>query len=274
MESNSKMWRMIAIVSLIIAVVALIMPFVIPTKEGPEGPQGIPGEDGIDGADGVDGSTGPQGPMGPQGPQGLQGLQGQQGMQGPQGQWGTNGTDGMDGINGISCWDLNQNGIPDIATEDLNGDMVVDVKDCAGAQGPPGQGTILEWAATNVYMDIGSTCTQFVGMEVTITVPSNGIVVLSSTIVLTLNHDQGIRDSVWIKISPTTGDCADDLWNRAEVVVEDMPTNTYWKTIHLDRIEPVFPGAHTYYVNAKMDSGVSMYDSFWNGSIVAVFYPS
>ena len=39
---------------------------------------------------------------------------------------------------GISCWDLNENGIADLDTEDTNGDGVVNVLDCRGAPGPPG----------------------------------------------------------------------------------------------------------------------------------------
>lgn len=76
MDSKTNMWQAIAIVSLIIAVVALIMPFIIPAPEGPEGPRGVQGDDGDDGQDGDDGDTGPQGSTGAQGPQGLQGLQG------------------------------------------------------------------------------------------------------------------------------------------------------------------------------------------------------
>lgn len=76
MDSKTNMWQAIAIVSLMIAVVALIMPFMIPAPEGPEGPRGVPGDDGDDGQDGDDGDTGPQGSTGAQGLQGLQGLQG------------------------------------------------------------------------------------------------------------------------------------------------------------------------------------------------------
>jgi len=44
-------------------------------------------------------------------------------------------------LGGIFCWDLNENGIGDLDTEDTNGDLVVDVLDCqgpAGSQGPAG----------------------------------------------------------------------------------------------------------------------------------------
>lgn len=70
MDSKTKIWQAIAIVSLIIAVIAMIMPFLIPVREGAEGPQGVAGDDG---QDGDDGDTGPQGSTGAQGPQGPPG---------------------------------------------------------------------------------------------------------------------------------------------------------------------------------------------------------
>jgi octaheme c-type cytochrome (tetrathionate reductase family) len=42
---------------------------------------------------------------------------------------GIDGAPGADGSDGVSCWDLNENGIAD-PNEDLNGDGVVDVRDC------------------------------------------------------------------------------------------------------------------------------------------------
>lgn len=76
MDSKAKMWQAIAIVSLIIAVVALITPFMIPGLEGAEGPRGVQGDDGDDGQDGDDGATGAQGPQGATGSQGATGAQG------------------------------------------------------------------------------------------------------------------------------------------------------------------------------------------------------
>ena len=43
---------------------------------------------------------------------------------------GDDGRDGADGDPGLSCWDLNENGIPDFPDEDTNGDGVIDVNDC------------------------------------------------------------------------------------------------------------------------------------------------
>ncbi len=91
------MERALSVIAAILAVVALVINFVIPGPAGPTGPQG---EQGIQGIQGPQGSVGPAGPTGP---------------------------------SGLSCWDLNQNGVKDVATEDLNLDSVVDVLDCRAA---------------------------------------------------------------------------------------------------------------------------------------------
>ena len=51
---------------------------------------------------------------------------------------GAKGDKGDPGEDGISCWDLNANGVGDIPDEDLNGDTIVDVKDCKGSKGDTG----------------------------------------------------------------------------------------------------------------------------------------
>jgi octaheme c-type cytochrome (tetrathionate reductase family) len=57
-------------------------------------------------------------------------LAGCSGDDGKDGDTGPAGTDGTAGTPGISCWDLNQNGVADLATEDVNKDGKVDVNDC------------------------------------------------------------------------------------------------------------------------------------------------
>jgi len=52
---------------------------------------------------------------------------------GPQGAPGTDGTDGTEGAGGLNCWDLNGNGVKDVASEDLDGSGAVDVADCQAA---------------------------------------------------------------------------------------------------------------------------------------------
>ena len=54
---------------------------------------------------------------------------------------GTPGTPGTAGTSGLNCWDLNQNGVADLATEDTDKNGTVDVNDCrapSGAYDPAG----------------------------------------------------------------------------------------------------------------------------------------
>ena len=64
--------KWISIVSLVLAVFAIVMavamPLVIPGPEGEVGPEGLQGPAGADGADGDDGADGEDGPEGPPGP--------------------------------------------------------------------------------------------------------------------------------------------------------------------------------------------------------------
>ncbi len=62
----------------------------------------------------------------------LAGCSGDDGAVGPAGSAGPAGTAGTAGVN---CWDLNQNGAPDAATEDINKDGRVDVQDCRTPSG-------------------------------------------------------------------------------------------------------------------------------------------
>ena len=72
---------------------------------------------------------------------GDDGKDGAAGTPGAPGVPGTAGTDGTDGTNGLNCWDLNQNGVADLATEDTDKNGTVDVNDCrapSGAYDPAG----------------------------------------------------------------------------------------------------------------------------------------
>jgi len=112
--------------------------------EGQNGADGVDGQDGADGADGQNGADGEDGQNGADGQDGADGANGQDGQDGANGEDGTDGQDGQDGADGAdgqdgadgddgySCWDLNQNGIPDLPDEDLNADGVVDMFDCHG----------------------------------------------------------------------------------------------------------------------------------------------
>lgn len=91
-----------------------------------------PGDRGQDGFDGVDGAPG------------NDGVNGAEGAQGPEGE------DGPSGADGLNCWDTNGDGVCqtdplDPENEDLNGDALCTIADCAGPQGPPGQDATGLW---------------------------------------------------------------------------------------------------------------------------------
>lgn len=106
---------------------------------GPQGPTGSQGPPGPKGDTGATGATGPQGPQGAQGPQGLTGPQGPSGPQGLQGPAGPQGDPGSPGAAGLNCWDLNGNGICDLAAEDITQNGICDALDCKGPEGSPGK---------------------------------------------------------------------------------------------------------------------------------------
>ena len=64
------------------------------------------------------------------------GLAGCEGDDGAAGATGAAGPAGSDGSDGQACWDLDGNGMGDVATEDINGDGVVDVADCSSSADP------------------------------------------------------------------------------------------------------------------------------------------
>ena len=90
------------------------------------------------GEPGIQGSKGDVGDTGPQGPKGDTGAQGPKGDAGAQGAKGDTGAQGPQGAHGSNCWDLNDDGLCELATEDVNHDGACSVLDCKGAQGAQG----------------------------------------------------------------------------------------------------------------------------------------
>ncbi len=68
--------------------------------------------------------------------EGDDGSDGAAGAAGTAGSTGPTGSDGSAGTDGLACWDVNGNGVGDVADEDINGDGVVDVSDCAPGSDP------------------------------------------------------------------------------------------------------------------------------------------
>lgn len=81
------------------------------------------------------------------------------GCEGKDGKDGANGTSGTAGADGQACWDLNNNGVGDVATEDINGDGAVDVLDCGAGVDP------LAAAIDSAQIESCATCHGDVGEE-------------------------------------------------------------------------------------------------------------
>jgi len=86
---------------------------------------------------------------------GCEGDDGNDGAAGAAGAAGAPGTDGTDGTDGQACWDLNGNGLADLATEDINGDGVVDVADCGAGTADAIAAAKIESCAT-CHDDVGT----------------------------------------------------------------------------------------------------------------------
>jgi hypothetical protein len=254
------------------------------------------------------------GPAGPKGDQGTLGIQGDQGLQGNQGLpgntgltglacWDLNGNrvgdlatedingdlvvdvldcagaQGSQGQDGLACWDLNGNGVGDVATEDKNGDLVVDVLDCAGAQGPqglqgpPGPGTLMVSTISGTLTTITVSCQAF--MQLTITVPADGQIVISAWQYDLLSHTNGQTDAYWFKITIDVARC-DLIDNQLGVyyIESGASSAVYGSTQSSQWIETVTAGTYTYYLAGYMAAGQDAADWYARGTMVAVFYPS
>jgi hypothetical protein len=227
--------KVLSVLAVLLAVAALAISFLIP---GPIGPTGLTGAAGATGATGAQGSQGPT---------------------------------GATGQAGISCWDLNQNGVPDPLTEDRNGDTLVNVDDCDGtAVGGP----IMEWVFSSTGTTIGSTCTNYAGMQVTITVPGSGTIVVSAWASEVISHTTGTRDNHWFKVSQDPTDCLDDDYIGLITIDADLPSDSQWPAVYTQRVTSVIVGTYTFYMNGIMVGGQDSGDTFRYGNMVAVFYPA
>jgi hypothetical protein len=164
----------------------LLAALCLTLAQGCPGPQGDTGATGPQGPQGETGATGPQGPKGNTGDTGDTGDTGATGPQGPQGAAGAPGTDGA---NGLSCWDLNGNGVGDVATEDLNNDGTVNVLDCEGQLRVYGDGSALalhvtastDWSTTPPTNNNTSFTDVIIDAGQTLTVPSGTIIRCTGT---------------------------------------------------------------------------------------------
>lgn len=237
--SSGGVSKGLSAVAIVLGALALAISLVVP---GPAGPQGAAGERGEPGATGPAGQTGPAGPTGP------------------------------GGANGSACWDLNGNGAPDPASEDRNGDLVVDILDC---QGPEGPGTLVATAETGGgSVVIATTCTHFPTAAVTIVVPGPGTIVVTSSVQFDLFHIPGTPDQVRVFVGTTPSDCILGSHMVITAIPADVPIGDYIYTVPALRVvTAATAGSFSFYINGYMYSGFDT-DSFIRAVLIANFYPS
>ena len=225
-------------ISMAFSVTAIVIALVGMTAfPGPQGERGPQGETGLMGPQGPQGEPGIIGPQGFTGPQGPEGPQGLQGEQGPQGDTGPPGPQ--------------------------------------GPAGPPGPSSILISVDNGYTAHIGSVCSHYSGSNLTITVPSSGIIVVTSVVQLRISHAQGIDDIYRINHGVNMTDCGDWRYSWTGQVYSSVP-DAFWLrvTVHVQNVYSVTAGTYTYCVNGLMFSGEDPNDFFWYSNSIAVFYAS
>jgi hypothetical protein len=160
---------------------------------------------------------------------------------------GPQGPPGVPGLDGIDCWDLNENYICDLPTEDKNNDGVCNVLDCAGPIVPfcdledifcddLSNGTFIQyngssWTSTNItYTDIsGDICPALAtaSIECLEDVDTTGV---------SIDEFLVFNGTSWISRAVTYDDVEGNLCNVAETtglelgclsdVSDDMATNS------------------------------------------------
>ncbi len=182
-------------------------------------------------------SLGIPGPAGPMGLNGATGLTGPTGATGPQGPQGPQGDPGL--------------------------------------QGPLGPGSLMAYNTTSQEVPIGPTCTAF--LQVTITVPSAGDIIVSAQETVRLEHLAGTLDTFEASVFVSPDDCLVPTfgWRAVAMVETDAPSGSYLQTIsHRTIFRLGGAGTYTFYVSGVMTAGQGIQDAYLGGNMAAVFYPS
>ena len=147
-----------------------------------------------------------------------------------------------------------------------------------GPQGPSGPGPIVTSAVRveNGGLSVGA-CTEI--LNVTLTVPQSGTIVVTTSMHLWIDHTAGTTDGITFTHRTTSADCdlgftANPAWFITEISA-NAPTDS---VINVDgtlvTAFAVTAGTYTYYSNAGMWSGQNAGDRFVDSTTLAVFYPS
>ena len=139
----------------------------------------------------------------------------------------------------------------------------------------PRPGPITSQNSYGGYAAIGSSCTNYPGARVSITVPGAGTIVVSATVGVGINHTFGISDTALIVVAASAMECTVNNYAAWVSVPYSLPTDPYhFTTVPILRSFIVdAAGTMTFYVNGIMTLGADANDRFDSASLVAVYYP-
>jgi hypothetical protein len=122
---------------------------------------------------------------------------------------------------------------------------------------------------------IGSTVTHFPDTDVAVTVPGPGLVVVTASVTVYIEHTQGTADNchLWVSESPTASGNYATYISVPSTAPDWYPGTVVTKTV-IERYPVTTSGTYHYYVTAMMADGASSYDQFGLASMHAVYYPT
>ena len=150
----------------------------------------------------------------------------------------------------------------------------------AGPAGPPGGGAIMGSARSSPWQTGGlaiAGCTNI--HSVSLTLPSPGNVVMTSTVHVWIDHTVGTADTFSIHQTIDVTDCSDSSTARTRFTYEvsnAAPTDNFMNLAGtvVTALPVSAAGTYVYYLNINMLSGQSAGDEVSEAETVVVFYPA
>jgi hypothetical protein len=122
--------------------------------------------------------------------------------------------------------------------------------------------------------EIGSSCTAYSGLELTIDTPVAGTLVIHANVQTDMSHVTGTDTSIGLFIGTSASDCGADygfdtfVWKQSAA-----PSERIFQTVPLSRVAEIGPGVHTFYVTGTEFFGAGT-TYFYFAGMDAVFYPN
>lgn len=120
-----------------------------------------------------------------------------------------------------------------------------------------------------------TSCLNYTNASVTMIAPRAGMIVVTASVWILLNHVLNTTDDLVLGIGSTTADCGDSYNQVRYSIPAEWPTaSDIDRTFTVRRTFSVSAGTYTYYLNGYMASGSDSSDRFWFASMDAMFIPS